>query len=59
MVCGQLAEGKVCGKLGRITPLPLFCPNGLPIEDRFLRENIEGYAQYAGRVRSRWIPLVW
>jgi len=28
-------------------------------EDRFLRANIDGYAQYAGRVRSRMIPGVW
>jgi len=28
-------------------------------EDRFLRANLDGYAQYAGRVRSRMIPGVW
>ena len=28
-------------------------------EDRFLRANLDGYAQYAGRVRSRVIPGVW
>jgi len=28
-------------------------------EDRFLRANLDGYAQYAGRVRSRVIPGIW
>jgi protein-S-isoprenylcysteine O-methyltransferase Ste14 len=28
-------------------------------EDRFLRANLDGYAQYAMRVRSRVIPGVW
>jgi protein-S-isoprenylcysteine O-methyltransferase Ste14 len=29
------------------------------IEDRFLQENLEGYAEYARRVRCRLIPGVW
>lgn len=29
------------------------------IEDRYLLENLEGYAEYARRVRSRLIPGVW
>jgi protein-S-isoprenylcysteine O-methyltransferase Ste14 len=28
-------------------------------EDRFLQANLDGYAQYAVRVRSRVIPGVW
>lgn len=28
-------------------------------EDRFLRLNLEGYEQYAGRVRYRLVPGVW
>jgi protein-S-isoprenylcysteine O-methyltransferase Ste14 len=29
------------------------------VEDRYLREHLEGYAQYAERVRFRLIPGVW
>jgi protein-S-isoprenylcysteine O-methyltransferase Ste14 len=29
------------------------------IEDRFLQENLEGYADYARRVRHRLLPGVW
>jgi len=29
------------------------------LEDRWLRENLEGYAAYAGRVRWRLVPGVW
>lgn len=29
------------------------------LEDRFLRENLEGYADYARRVRFRLVPGVW
>jgi protein-S-isoprenylcysteine O-methyltransferase Ste14 len=29
------------------------------LEDRTLRAELEGYAEYAGRVRSRLIPYVW
>jgi len=29
------------------------------VEDRFLRANLAGYDQYAGRVRNRVIPGVW
>jgi protein-S-isoprenylcysteine O-methyltransferase Ste14 len=28
-------------------------------EDRFLRERLEGYAEYAGRVRFRLLPGLW
>ena len=28
-------------------------------EDRFLQENLEGYADYAARVRVRLIPGLW
>ena len=28
-------------------------------EDAFLRRNLEGYAEYAGRVRHRLVPRVW
>ena len=29
------------------------------LEDRFLRENLEGYAEYAQSVRFRLLPGVW
>jgi protein-S-isoprenylcysteine O-methyltransferase Ste14 len=28
-------------------------------EDAFLRRNLEGYAEYAARVRHRLVPGVW
>ena len=28
-------------------------------EDRFLKDNLEGYSAYAERVRYRWIPGIW
>jgi protein-S-isoprenylcysteine O-methyltransferase Ste14 len=28
-------------------------------EDRFLHEHLDGYAEYAGRVRSRLFPGLW
>ncbi|MCH7870741.1 MAG: isoprenylcysteine carboxylmethyltransferase family protein [Planctomycetes bacterium] len=31
----------------------------LMLEDRFLHENLEGYRDYAQRVRSRLVPAVW
>src|SRR5262245_212177 len=31
----------------------------VPFEDAFLRERLDGYAEYAQRVRSRLIPGVW
>jgi protein-S-isoprenylcysteine O-methyltransferase Ste14 len=29
------------------------------LEDRLLRAELEGYAEYAGRVRYRLLPGVW
>jgi protein-S-isoprenylcysteine O-methyltransferase Ste14 len=29
------------------------------LEDRFLQENLPGYADYAARVRYRLLPGVW
>jgi protein-S-isoprenylcysteine O-methyltransferase Ste14 len=29
------------------------------LEDRFLQSRLEGYRDYAGRVRSRLVPFVW
>jgi protein-S-isoprenylcysteine O-methyltransferase Ste14 len=29
------------------------------IEDRFLRERLDGYAEYAKRVRYRLVPCIW
>jgi protein-S-isoprenylcysteine O-methyltransferase Ste14 len=44
--------------------LPLLVPVALllrraALEDRFLKEHLEGYRQYAGRVRFRLVPGVW
>ena len=29
------------------------------VEDRFLREDLAGYADYSTRVRSRLLPGIW
>jgi protein-S-isoprenylcysteine O-methyltransferase Ste14 len=29
------------------------------LEDRFLQRDLEGYSQYAGRVRYRLLPGIW
>ncbi len=29
------------------------------LEDRFLRAQLPGYAEYAARVRWRWVPFLW
>ncbi len=29
------------------------------LEDRFLHESLDGYAQYADRVRYRLVPGLW
>lgn len=31
----------------------------IPIEEKALREGLEGYDEYAGRIRYRLIPHVW
>ena len=31
----------------------------IPIEERVLREGLDGYDEYAERVRYRLIPLIW
>lgn len=36
-----------------------FIVRRLLIEDRYLRANLEGYAEYARRVRSRLVPGLW
>jgi len=29
------------------------------LEERMLREGLPGYAEYAARVKWRWLPGVW
>ena len=31
----------------------------IQVEERMLRDNLEGYRDYAARVRSRLIPGIW
>jgi protein-S-isoprenylcysteine O-methyltransferase Ste14 len=31
----------------------------IPIEERVLRDGLDGYDEYAARVRYRLIPLIW
>jgi protein-S-isoprenylcysteine O-methyltransferase Ste14 len=42
-----------------LIPLSMLLFRRLLIEDRYLKENLDGYAQYAERVRSRLIPGIW
>lgn len=50
------------GSWWALIPAGLYCALILRrtlVEDRFLRANLAGYDEYAGRVRSRVIPGVW
>ncbi len=50
------------GALPALVPAALTAGWLLPrtlVEDRFLRAQLPGYAEYARRVRSRWVPGLW
>ncbi len=42
-----------------ITPAALLIIRRTILEDRFLRERLEGYVEYSSRVRYRLLPGVW
>ncbi|GMU33059.1 MAG: isoprenylcysteine carboxylmethyltransferase family protein [Planctomycetia bacterium] len=42
-----------------LIPLSMLLFRRLLIEDRYLKEHLDGYAQYAERVRFRLIPGIW
>lgn len=56
--CGPVALGSAYAALP-ILALVFLLLRRTAIEDRFLREQLPGYAEYAQRVRARWVPGVW
>src|SRR5260370_1027293 len=51
-----------CGSWWALIPAGVYCAlilRRVLVEDQFLRTNLAGYDQYAGRVRHRVIPGVW
>jgi protein-S-isoprenylcysteine O-methyltransferase Ste14 len=45
--------------MGVMAVVPLLIGRRLIVEDRYLRERLAGYADYAARVRYRLIPGIW
>jgi protein-S-isoprenylcysteine O-methyltransferase Ste14 len=58
LFCAPLLFGSWWGLLWGVVLLGLFAIRIL-IEERTLREELEGYNEYAAQVRYRLIPLVW
>jgi protein-S-isoprenylcysteine O-methyltransferase Ste14 len=46
------------GAIAAVAPM-LFLAVRIVFEERFLREQLEGYRAYTGRVRFRLVPFVW
>jgi protein-S-isoprenylcysteine O-methyltransferase Ste14 len=58
MPCAGLALGSFISlALGIV--LSLMIVRRVRFEDAFLRTNLEGYSEYAARVRQRLLPGVW
>jgi protein-S-isoprenylcysteine O-methyltransferase Ste14 len=53
-----VALGSWWGLLGVVLKLPVLIWRLLD-EERFLRQNLAGYAQYQTKVRYRLLPLIW
>jgi protein-S-isoprenylcysteine O-methyltransferase Ste14 len=58
VVCGAVAIGS-WWSLVALVPAIAFLLWRTGMEDGFLREKLEGYDAYAGRVRSKLVPGVW
>ena len=61
-IVGFLAEPFALGSYWALAPTALLVPLVIRralLEDRFLRENLEGYAEYAARVRYGLLPGLW
>ncbi len=56
--CGALALGS-WWSLAPMAPIVGLMLRRTIIEDRFLREQLDGYAEYAARVRYRLVPGLW
>ncbi|MHC4775348.1 MAG: methyltransferase family protein [Planctomycetota bacterium] len=62
IIVGVLCSGPALGSWLALVPAGVFVVLILRRtvhEDRFLHEHLDGYAEYAGRVRSRLIPGLW
>jgi protein-S-isoprenylcysteine O-methyltransferase Ste14 len=57
-LCGTLALGSWWAMVPAVAGAGLMLRR-TAIEDRFLKENLEGYAAFAGKVRYRLLPGVW
>lgn len=55
---GGLALGSLWS-LAPLAPVVFLLVRRVVVEDRFLRENLDGYVDYAQRVRYRLLPGVW
>jgi protein-S-isoprenylcysteine O-methyltransferase Ste14 len=58
MPCGGLMLGSWLGIVPFI-PLSLLMLRRVVVEDRYLHDNLDGYADYARRVRYRLVPGLW
>ncbi len=62
IIVGVMGSGFALNSWWSIVPVAIFCLiiiRRLLIEDRFLHEHLEGYPEYAQRVRHRLIPGIW
>lgn len=57
-MCSPIALGSWLAAVPMVPCLALFVRRTV-LEDRFLRENLDGYADYANRVRYRLLPGLW
>lgn len=53
-----LALGSLWSAVPLIPPVVMILRRTI-IEDRFLVENLDGYAEFAKQTRHRWVPGVW
>jgi protein-S-isoprenylcysteine O-methyltransferase Ste14 len=58
LAASPLALGSCWGLLVFVPLLPVLIWRLLD-EERFLNDNLAGYAEYCGRVKTRLLPLVW
>jgi len=57
-MCSPLALGSWLAAVLMIACIAIFLRRTV-LEDRFLLGNLDGYAQYADRVRYRLVPGLW
>ena len=61
-VVASLSGGLALGSWWAMLPIAVFVIIFIRrtlLEDRFLHEELEGYTDYAARVRYRWVPFIW